>query len=1471
MRKRIRKGLLALVLISFIFKLDAQSDLPHVVQPSLNGSSSPLPHSFSREFLKFFRLEKSPADPARSLEIYFPSEYSQFKEFIARVTDTSEAKDESLLDANRTFRITPQDPSFIRIDRLYPGHHYYVAILGRVEDKSISIKEETVVMDPVPIEFNSPEAVIVGHTNITFRGFKAEKALQDKFTVKYFQLDPLKRYPTLQVDDIQDQKFVELYLSNLNPGRDYDVTVSAIKDPFTSSPWRKTITTKPLAPANLTISDVNATCIRVSWLLPSESGADQFNLSYHKLQRPTEIKRVNVTFGSAQKVDLCDSIVAGENYVFTITALKSNQRSESSTITHTVRPMPPTSISLVPDFKMGKFKMVVHLNDSSQTKTDQCQIRIIDDSRRIEQVLPITQNANGSMCVTYLDLEPGKRYDLSAAALSENTISKKILKNTALEPSFSKDSFGLSIQEQKGTLVFTWPGDLKNISELWTKTVGKSSKLHIRVDPLSENNKKDGSRQFDTSPFDGTNEVHIDHLRRGTCYKVHMYTVTNSGIVSLNKFEEFIRLSPPSVDVKVDKVDKREVAIRISVTSFMIDPLHPVIGDLSDCLLHLQVVDEKNTVILERSINFVDLNAPIVKLNGLLPYHNYNVNSMVICGTQFSGKSPSPCPSRNLTIPVQSFQTHQDIPNVVENFTTQVLNPYSVQLKWQPPAVSNGPLTHYNIHVIPVQQPDQNWTLSLNANGSHIQNEPSVMSTVVVDNLVGGLEYKFDVQAVNEAGVSSSLTEDLQPVVKMPILAPPRPAVRIEILKDSVRSTDLAIKFSSDNFSQKHGLLKMVAVIVAQVGSDGRPNEVGPEDTWALEHVRNSSMTWGSAQNFEFWPPYVALSIGLTTDTHLKPQVFVQEIGIDSQCIEQPADIICNGPLKPGTNYRMKLRLFTAPNLWTDSMYSDIVITEPLRSSSAFRNVFVVLAVFIAGVGLIFVLLTYYTRRHRSSVSGKGANLYGAESFGSAGQAYSSKESQWTALKMIMAERAADCLAKLGLDTNSSSPPSNNCVNNNSNVLFSTMSPRTGVTETNAVRIMPSAQANPLTKTDSSSTLTTPNTFNAHHRRSRSLRERTGVDQKLERLPSGPPPGSKPNSVLWTVMKGADTTKSRPIRIQDFPDHVKLLSADSDYLYSVEYEELRFVGTGQSCIAADLGQNRAKNRFTNILPYDHSRVKIISCDEEDGADYVNASYIPGFNSRREFIAAQGPLPSTRDHFWKIVWEQNCPAIVALTKCVEKGRDKCHQYWPDVNQRSVIYADVEVTLVNESVEYDEYIIRELRMTHLSEFGHPSRTLFHLHYMAWPDFGAPENPAGIINFLRQFRNKVPPSSHNRPSVIHCSAGVGRSGTFVALDRLIQNIEVGKPLDVFGTVFEMRMQRCHMVQNEQQYIFIHQALLYVLQTFYPHLLNQSSTWTSEAVSTPSFWTPPIITHPSTRWGGDHQNSAFMEDDEGIAESGL
>lgn len=141
------------------------------------------------------------------------------------------------------------------------------------------------------------------------------------------------------------------------------------------------------------------------------------------------------------------------------------------------------------------------------------------------------------------------------------------------------------------------------------------------------------------------------------------------------------------------------------------------------------------------------------------------------------------------------------------------------------------------------------------------------------------------------------------------------------------------------------------------------------------------------------------------------------------------------------------------------------------------------------------------------------------------------------------------------------------------------------------------------------------------------------------------------------------------------------MSADSDFRFSEEFEELKRVGRDQICAAADLSVNRPKNRFTNILPYDHSRFKLQSSDDEDGSDYINANYVTvsrqsamlsyfcslrkfvqcfcfqylkGHNSPREFIVTQGPLPSTRDDFWRMCWESNSRAIVMLTRCVEKG-------------------------------------------------------------------------------------------------------------------------------------------------------------------------------------------------------------------------
>lgn len=249
---------------------------------------------------------------------------------------------------------------------------------------------------------------------------------------------------------------------------------------------------------------------------------------------------------------------------------------------------------------------------------------------------------------------------------------------------------------------------------------------------------------------------------------------------------------------------------------------------------------------------------------------------------------------------------------------------------------------------------------------------------------------------------------------------------------------------------------------------------------------------------------------------------------------------------------------------------------------------------------------------------------------------------------------------------------------------------------------------------------------------------------------------SLPDSVIET---------SKPVKLKDFAEHYRIMSADSDFRFSEEYEELKHVGREKPCTAADMPVNRPKNRFTNILPYDHSRVKLQPADDEEGSDFINANFVPGFNSPREFIVTQGPLHSTRDDFWRMCWETNSRAIVMLTRCVEKGREKCDHYWP-YDTQPVFYGDIQVTILNES-HFPDWNISEFRMMR----GDTVRTIRHFHFTTWPDFGVPEPPQTLVRFVRAYRERVTPEQ--RPVVVHCSAGVGRSGTFIALDRILQVI--------------------------------------------------------------------------------------------------
>lgn len=222
-------------------------------------------------------------------------------------------------------------------------------------------------------------------------------------------------------------------------------------------------------------------------------------------------------------------------------------------------------------------------------------------------------------------------------------------------------------------------------------------------------------------------------------------------------------------------------------------------------------------------------------------------------------------------------------------------------------------------------------------------------------------------------------------------------------------------------------------------------------------------------------------------------------------------------------------------------------------------------------------------------------------------------------------------------------------------------------------------------------------------------------------------------------------------------------------------------------------------------------MKLSYVDEDSCSDYINASYIPGNNFRREYIATQGPLPGTKDDFWKMVWEQNVHNIVMVTQCVEKGRVKCDHYWP-FDQEPLYYGDLIVQMQSESV-LPEWTIREFRICNEDHLSY-CRVVRQFHYTVWPDHGVPEATQTLIQFTRTVRDYINRTPFSGACVVHCSAGVGRTGTFTALDRLLQQLDTHDTVDVYSVVFDLRLHRTHMVQTECQYAFLYQCVRDVLR---------------------------------------------------------
>eukprot|EP00026_Physarum_polycephalum_P004129 Phypoly_transcript_04146.p1 GENE.Phypoly_transcript_04146~~Phypoly_transcript_04146.p1 ORF type:complete len:580 (+),score=86.30 Phypoly_transcript_04146:82-1821(+) len=301
--------------------------------------------------------------------------------------------------------------------------------------------------------------------------------------------------------------------------------------------------------------------------------------------------------------------------------------------------------------------------------------------------------------------------------------------------------------------------------------------------------------------------------------------------------------------------------------------------------------------------------------------------------------------------------------------------------------------------------------------------------------------------------------------------------------------------------------------------------------------------------------------------------------------------------------------------------------------------------------------------------------------------------------------------------------------------------------------------------------------------------------------------------------------------------------------------------------------NKEKNRYVNILPCDSTRVRLAPIAGVDGSDYINANFIDGDGTERAYIATQGPLMHTRGDFWRMVWENNSSIVVMLGKEKENDRVKVDRYWPEEGEPPLHFHNIRVTLKQKQYDANQSIaVRTLELSYFPSSSHPSsndqigqaqyaqythpqaqtRKVLHYQYEGWPDHGVPPSAAPIRELVRTIEKEKEGAQHlptpqPSPMVVHCSAGVGRTGTFVTIHMTLlrlfhelrengidpfklplqsssnsfhskQNNSNNTPqlpltltskFNLYNTVLKLRRQRPGMVQQQEQYVFCYEAV--------------------------------------------------------------
>ncbi|KAG5674932.1 hypothetical protein PVAND_004876 [Polypedilum vanderplanki] len=291
-----------------------------------------------------------------------------------------------------------------------------------------------------------------------------------------------------------------------------------------------------------------------------------------------------------------------------------------------------------------------------------------------------------------------------------------------------------------------------------------------------------------------------------------------------------------------------------------------------------------------------------------------------------------------------------------------------------------------------------------------------------------------------------------------------------------------------------------------------------------------------------------------------------------------------------------------------------------------------------------------------------------------------------------------------------------------------------------------------------------------------------------------------------------DSYDRKDIAVQNFPAYYREMITNESEKIKDEYKAIQFFSENldKTCIASKA--NEKLNRYANISPYDSNRV-VLNEDEFEN-DYINASYVNGYYHSKEYVAAQGPKPTTSFDFWRMVLQHKCESIVMLTSLVENNKVKCHEYFPKLNGH-VKFDNIQIKCVEEQ-KHPNYVRRILEV----EKNDVKMSVKHYFFSKWPDHSSPNNPNDLIDFIKIVR-----SERERPDntfIVHCSAGVGRTGTFIALDIMMQRIKKEAKINIFDLVKQLRFQRMKMVQTIDQYTFLYASAFELTNKTRPNVIR-------------------------------------------------